>query len=277
VRGHPPGDRQVWPGGSATGVGVTVPTLGTALVAAGGIGALAGTTMAVAVAATVQLAAGFGFGLAAVPLLSIVLSPHEAVVVSLTLATLTNTGQAWAGRRVTDRRVAGRLLTGAVVGLPIGLGLFLRLDDAVLGAVIGVAVLVAVVVIALGLDLHHAGPGLDLAGGLVAGCLTMSSGVNGPPLVFVLQARHFDQARFRATVTTVFVALDLISVVVFTLTGDLNSDTLTAVVAAMPGLAIGAVAGIALRRHLDGRRFRAMVLVLLTVAGLSALAAALVG
>ena len=251
--------------------------LATEIVGAGGVGALAGVTLAAAVAATVQLAAGFGFGLAAVPLLSIVLSPHEAVVVSLALATLTNSGQAWAGRRVTDRGVAGRLLAGAMIGLPLGLGLFLGVDDVVLGVVIGIAVLVAVVVIALGLDLRRAGPGLDLAGGLVAGGLTMSSGVNGPPLVFVLQARQFTPPPFRATITTVFVTLDLISVVVFSFTGDLNRVTLVAVVAALPGLGIGATAGVSLRRHLDPRRFRAMVLVLLTVAGLTALASALLG
>ena len=39
--------------------------------------------------------------------------------------------------------------------------------------------------------------------------------------------------------------------------------------------ALGAAAGIALRRHLDARRFRRLVLALLTVAGISALAAAL--
>ena len=35
------------------------------------------------------------------------------------------------------------------------------------------------------------------------GALTMSAGVNGPPLVFVLQARHFRPDRFRATITHV--------------------------------------------------------------------------
>ena len=39
----------------------------------------------------------------------------------------------------------------------------------------------------LGVDLRHAGPGLDVAGGAVSGALTMSAGVNGPPLVFVLR------------------------------------------------------------------------------------------
>ncbi len=106
------------------------------------------------------------------------------------------------------------------------------------------------------------------------GALTMSSGVNGPPLVFVLQARHFDQHRFRATVTTVFFVLDIVAVVTFAVTGDLDADVLAVVAASLPGLALGAVIGIALRRHLDPRRFRALVLVLLVVAGLSTLVSA---
>jgi uncharacterized protein len=241
------------------------------------VAALAGVAVVVALAATVQLSAGFGFGLAAVPLLSVVIDAHDAVVVALTLATFTNGYQAWTGRREADRGVAGRLLAGAAVGLPVGLLVFLRADERVLGAIIGAAVLLAVVVIAAGLDLRRAGPGLDVAGGVLSGAMTMSAGVNGPPLVFVLQARRFEPAAFRATITTVFFVLDVVSVVVFTATGDLDGDVVVAVAAALPGLALGATAGLAIRRHLDPRRFRALVLTLLTVAGTSALTAAIAG
>ena len=141
--------------------------------------------------------------------------------------------------------MAGRLLAGAAFGLPVGLLVFLRTDERVLAGIIGVAVLVAVVVIALGLDLRHAGPGLDVAGGVLSGALTMSAGVNGPPLVFVLQARHFEPTRFRATITSVFFVLDIISVTVFAATGDLDGDVLLAVAVALPGLALGAATGVA--------------------------------
>ena len=237
--------------------------------------AYVGVAVVVAVAATVQLSAGFGFGLAAVPLLSIVLDPHDAVVVALGLATFTNSYQALTGRREADRPVIGRLLAGAAVGLPLGLLVFRLADSQVLGLVIGVAVLVAVVVIAAGLDLRHVGPGLDVGAGVLSGALTMSAGVNGPPLVFVLQARHFPPARFRATITTVFAVLDIISIIVFAAIGDVDGDVLAAIAVSLPGLAVGAVAGISLRRHLDPPRFRRLVLTLLTVAGISAIAAAL--
>ena len=202
---------------------------------------------------------------------------HDAVVVALTLATITNGYQAWTGRQDADRRVAGRLLAGAAVGLPIGLLVFLRTDERVLAGIIGVAVLVAVVVIAFGLDLRHAGPGLDVAGGVLSGALTMSAGVNGPPLVFVLQARHFEPTRFRATITSVFFVLDVVSVTVFTATGDLDGDVLLAVAVALPGLGLGAATGLVVRRHLDARRFRVLVLSLLTVAGVMAITSAAVG
>ena len=172
-----------------------------------------GVVVAVGLAATVQLAAGFGFAMAAAPLMAIVLDPHDAVVVSLCLATLTNTYQAWTGRHDLDGAVAGRLILGAALGLPVGLLVFVVADDRWLAVVIGVTVLIAVVLIARGLDLRHSGPGLDVAGGAVAGALTLSAGVNGPPMVFVLQARHFSPASFRATITAVFTTLDVVGVI----------------------------------------------------------------
>ena len=76
-----------------------------------------------------ELSAGFGFGLAAVPLLAVAIDPHDAVVVALTLATITNGYQALSGRHATDRPVVGRLLAGAAAGLPVGLLVFLRADE----------------------------------------------------------------------------------------------------------------------------------------------------
>ena len=146
------------------------------------------------------------------------------------------------------------MLAGAAVGLPIGLLVFLRADDRVLGIVIGVAVLVAVVVIARGLDLRHAGPGLDVGGGVLSGALTMSAGVNGPPLVFVLQARHFDQHRFRARSRRSSPCSTSSASSSSRRPGRSIGDVLVAdrrrPARRWPS---GRVAGIALRRHLDAR------------------------
>jgi hypothetical protein len=238
-------------------------------------GDLLGVALIAAGAATVQLIAGFGFALAAVPLFSVVIDPHDAVIVSLGIAMFTSGAQAWMGRAATDRPVAGSMLAGAAVGLPVGWAVFTSADDRVLGIVIGVAVLTSVVVIARGLDLRHAGRGLDLGAGALSGALTMSSSVNGPPLVFTLQARQFGPVRFRSTITTVFAVLDFVGIIIFALSGEIGGDELTAIAVALPGVAVGAAAGIGLRRYLSPARFRGVVLVLLVIAGVTAILSAL--
>jgi uncharacterized membrane protein YfcA len=231
--------------------------------------------LVIAASGVVQLAAGFGFALASVPLLSIVISPHDAVIVVLALATFTNAFQAYGGRDHTDRPVAARMLLGALAGLPVGLLVYRWADDRALGVLVGVAVLAAVVVTARGVDWRHAGPGVDVAGGVVSGALTTSVGTNGPPLVFVLQARRFAQDRFRGTITTVFVVLDVLSVAVFAAAGEFDRDIAVAIAASIPGLFAGAAVGIWLRRFLDPRRFARLVLVILVVAAVSSIVTAL--
>ncbi len=231
--------------------------------------------LVIAASGAVQLAAGFGFALASVPLLSIALSPHEAVIVALALATFTNAYQAYTGRGDTDRGVAGRMLAGAVLGLPVGLLVYRAADERVLGVLVGLAVIAAIVVTARGVDLRHVGPRLDLGGGLISGALTTSVGTNGPPLVFVLQARRFTPDPFRATITTVFFVLDVLSVAVFAATGEIDRDIVVAVAAALPGLALGAAFGIWLRQFLDPRRFGRLVLVVLLAAAVSSIVTAL--
>jgi uncharacterized protein len=238
--------------------------------------ALAGVAVVAAGAATVQLIAGFGFALAAVPLFSVVIDAHDAVIVSLGIATVTSGAQAWAGRHTMDRRVVRSMLAGAAVGLPIGWLVYLWADSRVLGIVIGVAVLASVVVIARGLDLRHAGSALDVGGGVISGALTMSASVNGPPLVFVLQARQFGPVPFRSTITTVFTVLDIVGLVIFAATGEIGGDQLIAIAVALPGVAVGAAAGIGIRRRVDAARFRRLALALLVVAGVSSIVAAVV-
>lgn len=239
----------------------------------------AGTLVAVAViiafSGVVQLATGFGFALASVPLLSIALSPHEAVIVALALATFTNGYQAISGRAHTDRAVVARLLAGSMAGLPVGLVVYHATGERALGVLVGVTVLAAVGSILLGLDLRHVGPGLDLAAGLASGALTTSVGTNGPPLVFVLQARRFGPDRFRATITSTFFVLDVVSLAVFAASGELTGDVLAAVSASLPGLAVGAMGGLWLRRFLDPVRFRRVVLVVLIVAAASTITSSL--
>ncbi len=250
---------------------------------------LAVLCVAVFVAAATQVLAGFGFALLAVPLMALAVDTRVAVVVSTALGVATSVTQAWHGRSDTDRVLARRLTVASFVGMPLGLAVFTQVNEQVLRLLLGVCVLVIVVLLARRIDLRHAGPRLDWTAGAISGALATSLSTNGPPLVFALQARHLSPAAFRPTINTVFAISGVASLAAFTaasqhlratgMRGSRGSrrDALVGIVAALPVLVAGIGVGFSLRRHVDGRRFNRLVLVLLAAAGVSAILAAVRG
>lgn len=229
---------------------------------------------AVFVAALVQVLSGFGFALLSVPMMTLAVDVKEAVVISTLMGMSMSSWQAWHGRAHTDRAAARHMVIGAYLGMPFGLVVYLTVDDHVLRFLLGIAVLVAVVLLAIRLDLRHAGTSLDTGAGFVSGVLNTSLSTNGPPLVFALQARHLAPDAFRATINTVFAFSNIFGVTLFVASGRVTRDGVVAAAIAIPSLLVGQLIGLPLRRHVAGERFRTLVLLLLTAAALSAIISA---
>jgi hypothetical protein len=236
-----------------------------------GVAALLLVVGVIGVAAAVQLVTGFGFALVCVPLLTLVVDPHTAVVLALLLGLLVVVHQAVAGRAQLDRGVATRLLSGSVVGLPLGLYAFAHTSAEALTAAIGAMILVATVLLTRGITLRRRSVPLDLGLGVLTGFLTTSTGTPAPPLVAVLTARGLPPAVFRATTSLVFMVMDLLAVPGFWLAGVLDGPLLLVALASLPGMVVGAVLGVRLRPLLSAGTFRVLVLVLLAVSGVSAI------
>jgi uncharacterized protein len=233
------------------------------------------TVIAVAVlAAFVQNSAGFGFALMAVPLMALAVDTHDTVVICTVLGLLSSSAQAWLGRADTDRVIARRMTASALVGMPFGLAVFIVVSDDALRLLVGVSVLVIVGLLARRIDLRHVGPHFDVAAGALSGVLATSVSTNGPPLVFALAARQVDPHVFRPTINTVFAVSGVVSLLAFTLAGEVTGRSMSAVGLAIPGLLVGMWAGVRAQPHVDGR-FRVVVLTLLSIAGTSAILAAL--
>ncbi len=231
---------------------------------------------AVFIAAFFQIVAGFGFALLAVPLMTLAIEPKIAVVVSSITGIFVTTWQAYKDRAEADRVLVRRMTTAAYVGMPLGLLVFLTVDDNVLRLLLGIAVLVAVVLLALHVNLHHVGPRLDYGVGFISGVLATSLSTNGPPLVFALQARQLYAVTFRATISTVFALCNIGGLALFIASGKITRDGLIASAVTIPAMLVGQLLGFPIRKHVHGERFRWLVLVLLTGAAISAIVNALV-
>jgi len=234
-------------------------------------GQLIVVALAIFIAAFVQMLAGFGFALLAMPVMTLAIPVEEAVVILSILSLATTAWQSIHLRQDSDRPLARRLIIASFVGMPLGLVILNVVDDTALKIVLGVAVLIATALLARRLNLSHVGPGLDIACGFTSGVLNTSLGTNGPPLVFDLQARGIEPDAFRATISTVFVYGNMLALTLFVLDGKVTGDDLRAALVAAPAWLLGQALGWPARKHVHGERFRWLVLVLLFAAGTTAI------
>lgn len=107
-----------------------------------------------------------------------------------------------------------------------------------------------------------------VAAGLIHGLF--ASG--GPLLVYVVGRELPDKARFRATLSAVWLGLNSVLLGRYAFAGTLTTATLGASAALLPPLAVGLLLGDRIHRSVDARRFRLGVFSLLLFAGLSLLA-----
>ena len=231
--------------------------------------------LAVLIASTAQYTAGFGFSLLSVPVMALALDTHDAVIVATWLGLITSGYQAIESRRAVDWATARRLLGGTLIGIPIGLVVFTQVAESTLRLILGVSVLAATIVLALDFRLTRPGNGPEWIAGTVSGALASSLSTNGPPLVFVLQARGMPIVTFRATLSLVFTVANVASLIGFLVTGELDADVSVRSALGLPCLVIGVAIGSRLRRRVTEDSARHLVIGLLALAGVSAIAAAL--
>jgi uncharacterized membrane protein YfcA len=231
---------------------------------------------AVLAASIVQVIAGFGFALLAMPVMTLAIPVEQAVVVATLLGAVTNAWQSVHLRAHAERVLVTRLAIGAYLGMPLGLVVLNVVADRPLRVVLGVSVLIAATLLARRMSLAHVGAGLDYPCGFASGVLCTSLGTSGPPLVFDLQARHLDPDRFRATIVAVFSLSNVLALALFIADDKITADGMLAAALAVPAWIAGQAVGWPVRRHVHGERFRWMVLTLLYAAGATAVVFAVV-
>ena len=94
----------------------------------------------------------------------------------------------------------------------------------------------------------------------MSGVLATSLSTNGPPLVFVLQARQLSAAAFRATISTVFALSNIGGLTLFIASGEITRDGIVAAAVTIPAMLFGQLLGFPIRKHVHGERFRWLVL-----------------
>jgi uncharacterized protein len=236
-----------------------------------GIELLAG--LGVLCGAALQSATGFGFALMAAPLVVAATTPERAVGLLTVLGLVVNLlTLGTEGRRPRPLwREAARVLAWAAPAAVAGVLVLRSIDRTTLQLAVTVTVLLALVARVWA---SRAGPRPPHAwhapvAGLISGALTTTTGTSGPPLVLLLTGRGEAPLRIRDTLTTIFLGLGVVALLVLAASGTTGATPRPAAVAVLIPVTIGG--------HLVGRRAFARLraaayeAVLLAVLGVSVL------
>lgn len=196
------------------------------------------------VAAILRGFTGFGFGLAAVPLLSLALPPAQVVPFVVALQVVVGLGglrSAWAS---CDWRSVGALVPGLVVGIPIGIAVLGLVPANPVRLIIGVIIAASVVLLWRGARLPPRPSRLMAAGvGLVSGVVSGLASMGGPPIVVYLLALGHGAVVVRATSVVFFMTSGMVSAVPMTATGLIDQEVLIWTAISVPVLFLGSWLG----------------------------------
>lgn len=215
-----------------------------------------------------QTATGFGVALPVAPVAFALLSPPDAVI-TVAAASLMHNLLVIATRR---QRLALRpcdaalLIATALPGLLVGALVISDAPKAPVQLGVGLAILLAVL-----FRLHEPGRLTAIGGrpagaaiGLIAGTLTTTVGINGPPLVIWLRSRLATLAQLRDTLAVVFLALNTAAIPSVAAHG--GSIPVALLPAIATGLIIGHFIGLQAHQRLPIRTLERALTAILSVA-----------
>ncbi|WP_417658409.1 sulfite exporter TauE/SafE family protein [Pseudidiomarina sp.] len=220
------------------------------------------------IGACLQGITGFGSGLIAVPLLTLLL-PLSVITPTLSVVNFVMaTYLAWMLRHSLHIKHWQPLLISGVLGTLCGnyLLAYLRLDWLQMG--MAVMVIAVALLFWFGIQLRHKStPKLQSVTGLLAGFSNGALTLGGPPVVLFLTGNGLDRITFRATLTLFFWVLALTNIVSFSVQQRYQLEHVPILICLLIGAITGAWLGHRISDRLSEQLFRKLSLLLVIIAG----------
>ena len=135
----------------------------------------------VLLAALLQTSTGYGFSIIGTPFLFLLYPAHSAIQININLSLCLSVFMIYKIRHEVDTQLLGRLIRGSLIGLILGIFIYLYVNVALLKMVVGGLILISTILLILKLSIHQTKK-KDTLTGAISGLLTTSIGIPGPPL-----------------------------------------------------------------------------------------------
>ncbi|RKQ33990.1 sulfite exporter TauE/SafE family protein [Oceanobacillus halophilus] len=218
------------------------------------------------IASILQTSTGFGFSILATPFLLLLFHPAEAIQINLFLSFVISFALIRKIKKDIHFGILKRLIIGSIIGLPIGIGIFLLMDMTKLKLVVSL-IIVALTILLMKQFRIHQKDGRDLGVGGLSGMLTTSIGMPGPPLLLYFSGTNTQKETLRGTTLAFYLFIYFMSLIIqVTIAGTTRTVWISSSMA-LPLIFIGLYAGQLVFKWMNQRTFQMIIYIILLVTG----------
>ncbi len=219
------------------------------------------------IASILQTSTGFGFSILATPFLLLLFEPAYAIQINLVLSFFISVALMTAIRKDIRFDIVKRFIIGSIVGLPIGIILFLYSSPFWIKISIASLILCLTILLILQYRLKQSNQ-KDIIVGSISGALTTGIGMPGPPLLLYFSGANMDKETLRGTTLAFYLYIYIISLLFQITFAGTSMIVWKSVIYALPLVAIGLIIGQKLFVRLNQRTFQLFTYGLLIFTGI---------
>jgi hypothetical protein len=212
---------------------------------------------------------GFGSGLIAIPVLSLLFPLKVAVPLVVMLDYLASAGQGASLRQSIQWREIGRLIIPALIGVSAGLLVFHKVDAELLTRFLGGFVFLYALYSLWGPEMPRVSSWWALPAAFSGGAVGTLFGTGGPFYVTYLKARQLDKTVFRATFACIFLLDGAARVAGYVGTSVVDIQLLVLLAMSLPVMILGMYLGGKIHTSLSAVVFTRGISILLLASGAS--------
>jgi len=215
----------------------------------------------------VQGVAGFGFGLVAVSILSLVMDLQNASI-SLVFCSLSiNLLISWRLREHFKLERVLPMLLSTFVGVPLGLMLLIKADINMLKKLLAIILILTVInkVYPIFKSRRWHPVWLGIPCGLFSGALAGTFATGGPPIVAYVSNQKFNKLRYVVTIQLILGISAIIRLILLLAGGKLEGKLLINSLAGIAAALAGALIGLKILDRINQKYFTRFIIALLTL------------
>lgn len=211
--------------------------------------------------------AGFGSALIAMPILTMFVDFSLAVPLMCILDYFASFKQAYTSRRMIEFKEIWGLVPFSLVGVFTGTYFLQNISTRLLGLGLGVFVLSFAIYSLLDIKFKKGSKKYMIPCGFMGGCVGAVFSTGGPFYVIYLKLRQLDKARFRATISFIFIIDGFFRIASFIFTGIFSLTHLFCFMLGIPILLTGLFLGQKVHLNISQQGFTRLVSFILLASG----------